>query len=671
MTATLTKPPTPEPPAPPVVPEKAKVPAAIWMLAGVVLAWVLVRLIWGGQAVQALGPIERTQIHLNLNTWPIWVQQNQNVNPVFLYFLNHLQIFLDAFGNLSIRVFARNDWGLGIPEIGWLGTTVLLTWLAWVVGNAKVAALTAGVLVVFVLQGLWDDAMLTFAQVAAAVLIALVIGIPLGIWAGVSARTNSVISPVLDFLQIMPALAYLAPLALIFGIGIPSSIAATVVFALAPVIRLTALGIRQVPATTREAVDSLGVTGFQRLRTTLLPIASRSMILGINQTIMAALAMVAVCYFLGAPGLGVEVGQALQSQDVGRGFNAGLAIVLMAIALDRVTTAAGNRRRDLAAAAARPAWVRPAVVWGGGLVAVLAIWGSRRIMWAAVPPENWPSLGTVIVDWTNAVVGWVQDNLAFLTRDIRDGLTYAILNPVQDLLTQTPFFVVIAAITIIAWVAGGVKPAVITVLALIGIVLLGVWADAMITLASTLFGAVIAMVFALVLGVWMGRSPGADKFIRPTLDAAQTMPAFVYLIPFLGLFGASRFTAIMAAVVYAAPPAIKIVADGIRQVSAHSVEAAESVGMTRWQMIGKVQLPMARKSVALAANQAVIYTLSMVVLGAAAGAGGLGYDVLNGLAKQLNYFGKGLAAGLALVLLGVVLDRITQSVADRARRSAV
>jgi glycine betaine/proline transport system permease protein len=151
----------------------------------------------------------------------------------------------------------------------------------------------------------------------------------------------------------------------------------------------------------------------------------------------------------------------------------------------------------------------------------------------------------------------------------------------------------------------------------------------------------------------------ADKGIRPILDAGQTLPAFVYLIPVLALFGPTRFTAIVAGVLYAAPAAIKIIADGIAGVSATTVEAATSAGSSRFQIIGKVQLPMARASIALATNQGLLYVLSMVVIGGLVGAGALGYDVVSGF-SQFSLRGKGLAAGFCIVLLGVMLDRITR-----------
>ena len=173
------------------------------------------------------------------------------------------------------------------------------------------------------------------------------------------------------------------------------------------------------------------------------------------------------------------------------------------------------------------------------------------------------------------------------------------------------------------------------------------------------------MLVAVVLGVAMGRNRRADLVIRPFLDAFQTIPPFVYLVPALALFQPSRFTAIVAAVAYAVPIATKLVADGIRGVSPTTVEAARASGSARrWQMISKVQLPMARESLVLATNQGLLYVLSMVVIGGMVGGGSLGYIVVSGFSQD-QLFGKGLAAGIAIAALGVMLDRIARYAAAR------
>jgi glycine betaine/proline transport system permease protein len=189
----------------------------------------------------------------------------------------------------------------------------------------------------------------------------------------------------------------------------------------------------------------------------------------------------------------------------------------------------------------------------------------------------------------------------------------------------------------------------------------------MTTLVTVLAAAVAVIIIGVVVGVWMGRSRKLDTGLRPVLDAMQTMPPFVYLVPALALFETTRFTAIVAAIIFAAPVAVKLVADGIRGVSATTTEAALSAGSNRWQMISKVQLPMSRGSILLAANQGLLFVLSMVVIGGLVGGGGLGYLVVAGFSQQ-QLFGKGLAAGIAITALGVMLDRITRYAAERSER---
>ena len=167
--------------------------------------------------------------------------------------------------------------------------------------------------------------------------------------------------------------------------------------------------------------------------------------------------------------------------------------------------------------------------------------------------------------------------------------------------------------------------------------------------------------------MWRWRAAHAPtSLVRPILDAAQVLPAFVYLVPFVGLFGSTRLTAIIAGVVYAAPVVIKIVADGVRSVPPTAVEAAVASGSSRWQVVTKVQLPLSRQAVTVAANQGLIYVLSVVVIGGLVGAGALGYLVVAGF-SQSELFGKGLAAGIAIVVLGIMLDRLTQAAARRAQ----
>ena len=656
-----------QPPARGGPPARKAVSRRTLILAAVLVLWALAWLVLRGRWTLALGTADLTGVHTALNDFNTWVSAGRGSSPVFTFLLDPIRAVIDGFTNLLTVTIAKSDVGLGIPYIGWLGVAALATWVAYAVGNVRVAVLTAVGLVFIGLQGLWVPAMQLLALTLAAVVVALLIAIPLGILAGVNDRFHRIITPVLDFMQTMPSFVYLAPLALFFGIGPAAAVITTVIYAAPPTIRITDHGIRQIPPTTLEAVDSIGVTGRQKLRTVLLPLAKRTIVIGVNQTIMAALAMATIAALIAAPGLGQQVLQALQSLDIGKAFNAGLAIVILAIILDRTTTAA-SVRAELGARATKPGRkkLRLGVIVAGGVAAVVAVVLSRQQLWAAVFPEN-VSIGPAISSAAGAVSAWTTGNLSGVTSALQSAVTEGILNPFQSLLVDTPWFVTALAILTVAWLLSGIRATIVAAVCLALVVLLGLWSDTMVTLAMTLVATLLVMVLALVVGTWMGRSARVDTVIRPILDAAQTLPAFVYLVPFLGLFGANRFTAIIAAVVYAAPVAIKIVSDGIRGVSPTTMEAATSSGSSTWQLIRLVQIPMARKSLALATNQGLIYVLSMVVVGGLVGGGALGYLVVAGFVQNQLY-GKGLAAGLAIVVLGIMLDRITQATASRVGR---
>lgn len=634
------------------------------VVAAIFVVWLVLFVVLRGKQTLALAAADLTDLHRWFNDVNDSIGANRNSNPLFLYFFNEIRLVIDNLVTFVQELISQPAGDRPVPQIGWLGVVGIVGYVSWAVGNWRVALLAVAGFTFLGLQGLWQESMDTLALTASAVLVALLFAIPLGVWAGLSDRFNAIVTPFLDLMQTMPTFVYLAPLTLFFQIGPASAATCTLIYAAPPTIRITAHAIRSVPETTVEAADSLGATRRQSLLKVLLPMSKRTVVMGVNQTIMAALAMVTIAALIDAPGLGKTVVQALQSLDVGTAFNAGLAIVVLAIVLDRVTTAASVREEAARGSGSRfLAWRRPLLGAGAAVTAVL-IYLSHTYVWAAEFPGE-GSLGSNIASAAGDATTWAQDNLSGLTNGFRDVLTNGLLNPFQTLLTDSPWWLVGAALVALGVVLGG-RTAGITTAVCVGLLVgTGLWSDSMTTLASTVVATVLVMLLGIGFGVWMARSQLVDRLLRPTLDAAQVMPPFVYLVPFLALFGATRFTAIVAAVVYAAPVAMKIVADGVRNVPATTVEAATAAGCNTWQIITKVQLPMARSALTLATNQGLIYVLSMVVVGGLVGAGALGYDVVAGF-SQGQLYGKGLAAGLAIVLLGVMFDRITQAAARRA-----
>jgi len=591
---------------------------------------------------------EEYPLFATLNGVKAWVDENRESIVLFAVIREGVGGLVGAFENL-------------IDLLGWPGMLATTAALAAIFGGWRLALGTVLGMASIGLLGLWTEGMQTLAQMLAAVVIALAVGIPLGIVAGRSKRFLAVVTPVLDVMQIMPTFAYLAPLTLLFSIGISSATIATLIYAIPPAIRITALGIRTVPDASVEAARSLGSTRYQVLTKVQLPLARRTIGIGVNQTIMMALSMVVITAVIGAPGLGASVLRALQQVNVGLAFQAGLAIVILAIVLDRLTDQAGQwmdprfRRAD----ATR---TRRRLLYLGALGAVVvAAIAARSLEDPAAFPDT-VKLSLVVP--VNDFAKWITTNFGEGTAAIKDAVSVGILNPLEGVLTDAPWWLVVGAVLAIGWAISGRRAAVISSVCLVLVVLLGLWEHGMQTLASVLIATALTLVLGGILGILSARNDTFRTILRPFLDAAQTLPAFVYLIPAVALFSPSRFTAIMAALVYAIPPVIRLVDAGIRAVPVTVMEAATAAGTTSFQLLWKVQLPLSRRALLVAANQGIVMVLAMVVVGALVGAGALGYDVIVGF-SQGEDFGKGLAAGTALVLLGIMLDRITQGAGGR------
>ena len=191
--------------------------------------------------------------------------------------------------------------------------------------------------------GYWDDMIITLSIVVTSALLAIIIGVPLGIWTSKSQRVEKVIMPLLDFMQTMPAFVYLIPAVSFFGIGMAPGVISSVIFAMPPAVRMTNLGIKEVPNDLVEAADSFGSTPRQKLFELELPMAKPSIMAGINQTLMLTLSMVVVASMIGAPGLGNVIYTSVSRNDVGVGFASGIAIVILAVILDRLTQALSKK----------------------------------------------------------------------------------------------------------------------------------------------------------------------------------------------------------------------------------------------------------------------------------------------------------------------------------------
>ena len=271
-------------------------------------------------------------------------------------------------------------------------------------------------------------------------------------------------------------------------------------------------------------------------------------------------------------------------------------------------------------------------------------------------PEGWV-IGPDVSKWISSGTEWVVVHW--------DGFFDAVKYPVNVLLKATegaflwfPWWVVAAGTGLAAWRIVGIRTGVLAVTLLVGMAFLGLHDLGMQTLAIVLTATLIAVGIGLPTGIFAAKSDRFEGYIRPVLDAMQTVPSFVYLIPAIMLFGLGRVPAVMATVIYAVPPMIRLTNLGIRQVDPEVVEAAKSFGSTARQLLVKVQLPMALPSIMAGINQTVMMAMAMAVVGSMIGAKGLGIEVLNGIARI--DIGRGVLGGAGIVAMAIIIDRISQ-----------
>ncbi len=264
--------------------------------------------------------------------------------------------------------------------------------------------------------------------------------------------------------------------------------------------------------------------------------------------------------------------------------------------------------------------------------------------------------------WISQFVDWLVENY----RDFFQAVKWPVdqtLNGLDAGLNWLHPLLVIALITFAAYRFAGKGLAVFSVVTLVLIGLLGLWEDTMTTLAMVLSSVVFCALVGIPLGIWAGRSDRFEKTLRPVLDAMQTTPAFVYLVPIVMLFSVGNVAGVLATIVFALPPVIRLTSLGIRQVHPELVEAAQAFGATRWQVLHRVQIPLAMPTIMAGLNQTIMMALSMVVIAALIGAGGLGSPVILGL-NTLD-IGQAVIGGLGIVLIAIILDRITQGMAQK------
>ncbi len=582
-----------------------------------------------------------------------WLINNQTSHWLYTVFLNPITDAIDWGIRRLESILKWFPW-FSYPLVTGLG-------LWWTRGRFAGALGLASVALIGVID-LWAESFATLALMSVSVLISVVIGIPMGIAAWRNESVARVVRPTLDAMQTMPGFVYLIPFVLLFGFGRVPALISTVIFALAPVVRLTEVGLRTVPQVTVEASEMFGATERQTLRLVRLPQARPAIFAGMNQTTMLAMSMVVIAAFIGAGGLGQVVLRSMQNIDVGRASEAGIAIVIMAIVLDRFSTGV---------ATADPGRDARAMRWLGAAVSVVAVVGG--ILGQNEFPE---SLNWQFAPYVNDATDWARDNLYDIggsgigTGPFSDFVTLEFVTPLRELLSaDIPWPAMIGIGVVLGLWARGFRLAIGIGAALFAIGFLGMWELSMDTLAQTIVGVVATLAIGIPVGIMTSHNDLLRTALKPVLDFFQTIPSFVLLVPVITLFHVGRIPGIIASVIYALPAAVHYTDLGLRRVPAEIHEAAESFGATRGQRLRRVEMPLAAPELMVAVNQVIMLILAMVVIAGLVGGGGLGLEAVRGL-RRSDAVGRGFEAGIAIVLLASILDRLTRAIADRLRPPA-
>ena len=547
------------------------------------------------------------------------------------------------------------------PAIPWL--SVLIASVAagfWAGGRGL--ALTMGLgLLYLVVFGQWASSMTTLASVLASSLFGVVGGVLIGLACVRWRWLERAVSPLLDIAQTMPVFAYLLPMLILFGFGPVSAMVATVIYALPPMVRVTILAIRAVPEEIRELGAMTGCTRRQLTWKMLVPSALPALMVGVNQVIMLSLNVVIIASMIGAGGLGWDVLTALRSLNIGKGLEAGLAITVLAVLLDRFAQALAVRTAT-APDEGRQIARRRALI--AGLAVAAALW----VVVAIIPSLSvYPASMTIsTAPWWAELVTWINVTFYATLEAIRTAVLLNVLLPVKRFMLALPWPWVVALVAIAGFRLGGVRLALTTGLMTLFMAVVGLWPVAMTTVYLCGVAVVIAVLIGAPIGIAAAQRPRLWRVVEAVIDTLQTLPAFVYLIPIVMLFRVGDFTAMIAIVLYAVAPAIRYAAHGVAKVPPHLVEAGVMTGCTRRQILTRIRLPLAIPEILLGVNQTIMLALSMLVITALVGTRDLGQETYSALAKA--DVGRGLVAGFCVAFIGIIADRLISAAAERTKR---
>ncbi len=559
-----------------------------------------------------------------------------------------LEWLLNVSSNL---LFGKRRWP-NIGPIPWTAIAAVAGVIGYYLGGWRMALLGAGTFIWTALIGQWKIAMETMSVLVVAAPLAFVIGITLGILAWKKPVVDRALKPILSVLQTLPFFTYLLPAVIFFKVGPTAGAVATTIYAIPPMILMTTLGLQKVSPEVVEAGNMSGCTKWQLLRHVYIPSARTEILVGVNQVIMLCLAMVVLTAFIGMPGLGAKLLAMMGSFKLGRSFEIGVTIVLLAVMLDRMSKAWVVKQPEHFEKGT-PWWKRHAMLLTGLGLFVFFVILSKFVPEAQTlgRKQNFSQgkeIDTLIKGFLNI------DAVKATTGFLRAFLNVQVLIPFRNFLLSIPTPALILLVTAFALWLGGRKQAILAALFFSLVALSGWWDRSVITLYSVLSAVALAALIGLPIAIIAARSDRWSKRVLLVCDTAQTFPSFVYLIPAIMLFGITDIAVIFSILIFAMVPLVRYTIEGLRTVPPEMTEAADMSGATRMQKLFSVQLPLALPVMAVGFNQAIMFAFFMVIIAAFIGTQDLGQELQRTLAG--TDMGKNFVLGICVSLMALTFD---------------
>jgi len=640
-------------------------------------------------------------------TWPdAWTF------PVNEWISDGLGTFLNVIKPTARGLSALLDYPMSwakslLNALPWPITIGLVVALGWYVGGLAMAALGFFGLMFVLFSGYWHPSMNTLSLVFVSVPLALVVGASIGILANEFPRVKSPVQTVLDIMQTVPTFAYLTPLLFLFGFGPVVGLIASAIYAAPPIARNMILGLERVEPEIREAAIMSGGGRLQQLFLVEIPTASRQIMVGVNQCLMAALSMVIIAAVIGGfNDIGWEVLLTMRKARFGDALLAGLVIVAFAIIIDRISRAFATEKKRfdpriagvIVVFAVIVALVLPNVYsdannintlgevadWvDEGLGAYTAEHGqaleqfkNNAMFYGLLPmriglddavlPFTWGFKWTSTMTYGLYALALLGCIVFALSGRLLAGLALIVFAIVLETgITQLPWPFVLAGFSMLGYFAGGRKLAITICVLLLLIMASGLWERALLSIylagTAVFFCACVGSAIGLLCAV----SPMSWRIVQPICDMLQTIPLFVFLIPVLMFFQIGEFSAFLAICAYAIVPIIRYTRHGVTSTPDELIEAATASGATTWQIMREIRLPYAAPTILLGLNQTILFAFAMLVIAALIGTTGLGQSIYIALGQA--DIGLGIAAGAAMAILAFIADRLVQGFAAGKR----